>query len=153
MSKRDFDIFSLRPVYYGSYFLGIDFYGCFALAIASIIVMVFAENKILTPKQIEQTKDLTIDANDIYEKLMNVSDEDIDSLIRIRKEASESLGISFIDHHIYNELLSKTNPKRFMNPYDPEKVRIANTLYTKLSNGGLDIDEIEEIQKEILCKT
>ena len=36
-----------------------------------------------------------------------------------------------------------------MNPYDPEKVRIANTLYTKLSNGGLDIDEIEEIQKEI----
>lgn len=88
-------------------------------------------------------------ANDIYEKLMNVSDEDIDSLIRIRKEASESLGISFIDHHIYNELLSKTNPKRFMNPYDPEKVRIANTLYTKLSNGGLDIDEIEEIQKEI----
>lgn len=67
-TKRDFDIFSLRPAYYGSYFLGIDFYGCFALAIASIIVMVFAENKILTPKQIEPTKNLTIDANAISEK-------------------------------------------------------------------------------------
>lgn len=43
----------------------------------------------------------------------------------------------------------QSNPKNYMEPYDPEKVKIANQLHTKLRNAKLSVDELEDIQKEI----
>lgn len=91
-------------------------------------------------------------ANDIYELLMDVSEEDIEALKLIRKKATTSLGISFVNQDLLMQLINMANPKRYMKPYNAEKVRIANQLYNRLMVGGLDVDEIEQIQEEISRK-
>lgn len=88
-------------------------------------------------------------ANDLYEKLTNTSSEDIERLKSIRKEASQKLGICFIDQELLKDLLDQANPEKYTKPYIAEKVRVANQLYTRLRNEGIDIDEVEAIQKEI----
>ena len=88
-------------------------------------------------------------ANDLYEKIMNTSAEDFEQLKCLRKEASRQLGINFIDPDILKELIETINPAKYTKPYNAEKVRIANRLYTRLKSEGIDIDEIEEIEKEI----
>ena len=91
-------------------------------------------------------------ANGIYARLQNISIDDIISLKEIRKEISDKLEVSFIDSDLLKELQRKCNPKNFMNPYDEEKIRIANLLYGKLVNDNLTIDELEDIQKEYEIK-
>lgn len=88
-------------------------------------------------------------ANDLYEKLLAIPDDDTETLKRIRKEASTSLSLNFIDEDLLDELIKIANPKNYMTPYDAEKVRIANQIYKRLVAGGLDVDEIEQIQQEI----
>ena len=88
-------------------------------------------------------------ANDIYEKLLPVPEDDTETLKMIRKEASSSLNLCFVDEDLLEELIKKANPKNYMTPYDAEKVRIANQIYKRLVAGGLDVDEIEHIQQEI----
>lgn len=46
-TKRDIDIFSFRPVFYSTYYLNLGFYGCFTIAIASLIVMTISEMKLI----------------------------------------------------------------------------------------------------------
>ena len=91
-------------------------------------------------------------ANGIYARLQNISIDDIISLKEIRKEISDKLEVSFIDSDLLKELQRKCNPKNFINPYDEEKIRIANLLYGKLVNDNLTIDELEDIQKEYEMK-
>lgn len=91
-------------------------------------------------------------ANDIYARLQNITPEDIILLKEIRKEISEKLGVSFIDIDLLSKMQKMCNPKNFMNPYDEEKIRIANLLYGKLHNNNITIDEIEDIQKEYETK-
>lgn len=42
---------------------------------------------------------------------------------------------------LYDELIDKCNPARFMRPYDPQKVDIANDIYSKLlkNKGNIDV--------------
>ena len=87
-------------------------------------------------------------ANDIYARLQNISSDDIVSLKEVRKEISDKLKVSFIDSDLLKEWQKKCNPKNFMNPYDEEKIRIANLLYGKLLNNNLTIEEIEDVQQE-----
>ena len=63
MTKRDLDIFSLRPVYYGAYFLGIGFYSYFVFGMISVITMAVCETKLLRKKtlpspNLQQTKEI-----------------------------------------------------------------------------------------------
>ena len=88
-------------------------------------------------------------ANDLYERITLVSDDDIEELKSIRKRAAEELGICFIDSELLKQLISQANPEKYTKPYNPEKVRIANQLYNRLNSSGIDVDEVEEIQKEI----
>ena len=88
-------------------------------------------------------------ANDLYEQITKVSAKNITKLKVLRKEAANSLGISFIDEELLKELVSLSNPERYTKPYNSEKVKIANQLYTRLTSKGLDIDDVENIQKEI----
>lgn len=85
-------------------------------------------------------------ANDLYEKILATSDANEDQLKALRKEAVTSLGINFINSELLEELRRKTNPQNYMKPYDPEKVRVANVLHTKLLNSDLTIDEFEDAQ-------
>ena len=88
-------------------------------------------------------------ANDIYERLISIPAEDTEELKQIRRQAATTLGLSFVDKDLLQQLINKANPKRYMEPYDAEKVRIANQIYTRLMAGGLDVDEVEQIQEEI----
>ena len=64
----------------------------------------------------------------------------------IRKIASQELGVSFISQNRIEQLKDLCNPSRFMNPYQPEKVSLANKLYARLSMDNLGIDDLEEIE-------
>ena len=88
-------------------------------------------------------------ANDIYEAITNLPENSFEELKALRKRASMELGICFIDSERLKELISKTNPKKYTKPYNPDKVRIANQLFTRLMTEGLDVDEVEAIEKEI----
>ena len=91
-------------------------------------------------------------ANDIYARLLNIAPNDETSLKELRKEISDKLDVNFVNSDLLNEMQRKCNPKNFMNPYNEEKIRIANLLYGKLVNGNLTIDELEDIQKEYEVK-
>lgn len=88
-------------------------------------------------------------ANILFDQLMKTNPSDIDSLKRIREQATDELGVSFISEEYIEELKTKCNPKRFMEPYDAEKIQIANSLYNKLLNNENNIETIEEIEGEI----
>lgn len=91
-------------------------------------------------------------ANDIYEKIISTPVEDKYTLKELRKEATNKLGVVFIDNEKKKDLLAASNPKKFMKPYNAEKIRIANQLFSKLQNECIDVDDFEIIEQEIKNK-
>ena len=81
----------------------------------------------------EYDKEKVDKANAIYQKLMTTSPDDKDTLYDLQSQAEEVLGVSFVDSEMVDRLKKKVNPKRFMKPYNPEKVTLANELYSRLS--------------------
>lgn len=69
----------------------------------------------------------------------------INSLIQ---KCIDELEISFIDSVSLEELKRQANPERFMNPYDAEKVQIANDLFAILSKPGLTYAEYVEVKNK-----
>jgi len=88
-------------------------------------------------------------ANLIYEQLMKTSSSDLEFLKELRKQAIQELGISFIAEEYIERLKVQCNPQRFMEPYNAEKVQIANTLYNKLLKNESDVEILEAIETEI----
>lgn len=82
------------------------------------------------------TYDLIIEkkdiANNLYQRILDVDSENNDALFDLSDEASEKLGISFLDPDLIEDLMTKANPEHFINPYNSEKVAKANALYAKL---------------------
>jgi hypothetical protein len=66
----------------------------------------------------------------------------------LQAEAVASLGIVLIDAEKLKDLAEKVNPQQFMNPYNPEKVKIANDLYSRLMKEGLTYEEFAQIEEE-----
>jgi hypothetical protein len=100
----------------------------------------------------EYDKEKVDKANAIYQKLMKTSPDDKDTLYDLQSQAEEELGVSFVDLEMVKKLKKKVNPKRFMKPYNPEKVTLANELYSRLSKENIsykDIIEIEERSKKL----
>ena len=62
--------------------------------------------------------------------------------------AVSELGISLIDKEELNELKQKVNPKNFMQPYNAEKVSLANELYSILSDENLDYVRMMEVKEK-----
>lgn len=86
-------------------------------------------------------------ANEIYQKLMEIKPEDKAALMSLQAEAVANLGVVLIDTEKLKDLTEKVNPQRFMNPYDAEKVKLANDLYSRLTKEGLTYEEFEEIEE------
>ena len=95
----------------------------------------------------EYDKEKVDKANAIYQKLMNTSPDDKDTLYDLQSQAEEVLGVSFVDQEMLERLKKKVNPKRFMKPYNPEKVSLANELYSRLSKENISYKEIMEIEE------
>ena len=87
-------------------------------------------------------------ANEIYSKLMFINSEDKESLNEIQLLAVEELGINLINNDRVQELIERVNPNKFINPYNAEKLAIANELYSTLSKEGLTYNELEEVEEK-----
>ena len=88
-------------------------------------------------------------ANKLYKQILDTSPKDENRLKELRTEASAKLGISFIDEKRLEELKTLCSPKRFLNPYNPEKLDLANRYYSKLLSKKLTIEEFEELEMAI----
>ena len=86
-------------------------------------------------------------ANEIYKKLLETSPDNKEALNDIQIEAISNLGISLINKDKLNELKEIVNPKNFLNPYNAEKVALANELYAILSKEDLTYNELAEVEE------
>ena len=87
-------------------------------------------------------------ANIIYKRLLETTPDNNDALIEIQMLASSELGINFIDKAELEDLKEKVNPKRFLNPYNAEKVSLANELYAVLAKDNLTYGELMEVKEK-----
>ena len=87
-------------------------------------------------------------ANLIYKRLLEANAEDKDTLMNIQILASTELGINFIDKTELDELKEKVNPKRFLNPYNADKVSLANELYAILAKDNITYKELIEVKEK-----
>ena len=86
-------------------------------------------------------------ANIIYKKLLETTPDNNDALKEIQIQASSELGINFIDKAELEDLKEKVNPKRFINPYNAEKVSLANELYATLVKESITYGELIEVKE------
>lgn len=92
-------------------------------------------------------------ANNIYSKLLNISPDNIAALDELCKLAEEELDLNLLDEYQFNDLKNKINPQNFMNPYDSTKITLANDLYSKILQPGLNYSNfiiIKEAAKPLL---
>ncbi len=87
-------------------------------------------------------------ANIIYKRLLETTPDNNDDLTEIQKQASLELGINFINEAELEDLKEKVNPKRFLNPYNAEKVSLANELYAVLAKDNLTYGELMEVKEK-----
>lgn len=87
-------------------------------------------------------------ANIIYKKLLETTPDNNDALKEIQIQASSELGINFIDKAELKDLREKVNPKRFIKPYNAEKVSLANELYAILAKDNLTYGEMIEVKEK-----
>ena len=87
-------------------------------------------------------------ANVIYKKLLEISPDNNEALDEIQLQAISDLGISLINQDKLNELKEKVNPKNYLNPYNAEKVALANELFAILSKEGLTYNEFVEVEEK-----
>ncbi len=87
-------------------------------------------------------------ANSIYKRLLETNPDDNEALKEIQMQASSELGINFIDNAELEDLREKVNPKRFLNPYNAEKVSLANELYAILAKDNLTYGELIEVKEK-----
>lgn len=87
-------------------------------------------------------------ANIIYKRLLKTTPDNNDDLIEIQMQASSELGINFINKAELEDLKEKVNPKRFLKPYNAEKVSLANELYAVLAKDNLTYGELMEVKEK-----
>lgn len=85
-------------------------------------------------------------ANEIYALLMKTDPNDNDALNRLEIRIENELNISRIDQEELQILIKKCNPQNFMSPYVPEKVKIANEIYSQLMKENLTFEEYEALK-------
>ena len=86
-------------------------------------------------------------ANIIYQRLMEIKPDDKEALMSLQAEAVANLGLVLIDAEKLKDLTEKVNPQSFMNPYNAEKVKLANDLYSRLTKESLTYEEFVEIEE------
>ena len=87
-------------------------------------------------------------ANELYPKLLACDKKDNSNLLAIRNEAINKLGIKMTTQFIFDAVSKMCNPQQFMNPYNPDKVAIANELYSRAQRNKNNIIELELIRDE-----
>lgn len=94
-------------------------------------------------------KEMVDKANSIYAELQKTDKSDEISLKEIRRRIESELQISFIDKDEIESLKLIANPSNYMQPYNAEKVALANELYARLQDETIHIDELDSIKEKI----
>ena len=94
-------------------------------------------------------KEMVDKANCIYAELQKTDKSDEISLKEIRRRIESELQISFIDKDEIESLKYIANPLNYMQPYNAEKVALANELYAKLQDETIHIDELDSIKEQV----
>lgn len=94
-------------------------------------------------------KEMVDKANIIYAELQKTDKSDEISLKEIRRRIESELQISFIDKDEIESLKYIANPSNYMQPYNAEKVALANELYAKLQDDTIHIDELDGIKEQV----
>ena len=87
-------------------------------------------------------------ANKIYTILMKTTPDDIEALNQLELRIENELNISRIDNEELYILIKKCNPKNFMSPYIPEKIALANEIYSQLIKKDLVYEEYEALKEK-----
>ena len=87
-------------------------------------------------------------SNVIYQELLNTDRTDSEKILRLSNQANEALNISLINDEAVQDLMERTNPQRFTNPYNAEKVSLANDLYSRLQAKNLTYSDFLNIKNE-----
>lgn len=87
-------------------------------------------------------------ANRLYQRLLQTKADDKESLMEIQEIAVSELGISFVEKEDLEELKEKVNPINYMNPYNADKVTLANELYDILCKKDLSYREFVEVKEK-----
>ena len=85
-------------------------------------------------------------ANDLYKRITETALDDQETLLQLASEAEEKLSVSFVNVEKILLLKKQVNPKRFLNPYQPEKVSLANELYAILNKEKVSYADIIEVE-------
>lgn len=88
------------------------------------------------------------EANKLYPTIIQCDENDIDQLLSLRKIATNNLGVSFPTNDLYVEVCKVCDPRQYMNPYNPEKLEIANDLYSRATLNKYDNAVLEKLLKE-----
>lgn len=88
-------------------------------------------------------------ANEIYRRLNSISESDVDSILAIQTEAVSELGINLINKERIKDLKELANPRNYLNPYNPDKVALANELFAILSKNSITYEELADVEERI----
>lgn len=94
-------------------------------------------------------QDMVQKSNVLYQRILASQPDDKELLLSIRKEAYTKLNIMFDTNKLYTFIFEKANPKQYMNPYNPDKLSIANEIYSTAIQNKENIDLLEYLAERI----
>ena len=135
--------------------------GFFLLCILILSVLIYKTKKkaneteydklkrLLNPKNFMNPydKEKIEKSNLLYGELMNIDKENHNEIIELIDKATNELDISFIDQSQIKNLKKIINPQLYMEPYDVNKVSLANELYSILNKQDLKYSEFLDVKE------
>lgn len=94
-------------------------------------------------------KEKVVKANEIFKELKENLEQTDDELIVLRNRAINELKIPFDTTNTYAYVIEHSNPKKFLDPYNPQKLIIANEIYSQALQNKENIDTLEQLIKRI----
>ena len=103
------------------------------------------------PKQFMNpfNSDLVTKSNKLYAEIKNTASDDKKTLLIYRRKIISELGVAFETSSLLKKILKKSNPKKYLKPYNPDKLAIANDIYSKAIEHKEDIEFLEELLERI----
>lgn len=87
-------------------------------------------------------------ANEIYSKVMNVTPDDNAAVYSLIATAESNLHINFLDEMDYNNMVNQLNPKKYVEPYDADRVSLANDLYAQIMQPDVNLTTFLRIKEQ-----
>jgi hypothetical protein len=88
-------------------------------------------------------------ANSIYQALHSIDPRNEEDLNSLAQRAITELGISIIDSEELKSMKEKANPANYMDPYDAQKVSLANEIYDILLKENISFEQYKEAKEKL----